>query len=250
MNKKIIAIGGGEIGRPGCQIETKIIDQEIIKLSAKKNPKLLFIPTASSEADLYIETVKRYFGKILGCKVDILYLLKTKVTKKQLAAQILNTDIVYVGGGNTAKMMRLWRKRGVDRLLLQAYKKGIVLSGLSAGSICWFKAGQSDYKKEKNPQAAYARVLGLNLINALHCPHFDVEKERHEDLKITLKKTKDVAIVLDNCCALEVIDDKYRVIVSKKTAKAHKIYWKDNHYYKDLIIRDNKFRLIKDLLNK
>lgn len=248
--KKIIAIGGGEIGRPGYKIETKIIDQEIIKLSAKKNPKLLFIPTASSESEAYIQTVKKYFGKTLGCKVDVLYLLKIKTTKKQLSDQILNTDIIYVGGGDTAKMMRVWRKNGVDKLLLKAHQKGIVLSGLSAGAICWFTAGQSDYKKVKNPEASYARVLALGLIKALLVPHFDLEKERHTDLKVTLKKTNSLAIALDNCCALEVIDDRYRVIASKKSAQAYKVYWKNNQYHQKLIIKDKNFQPLKELLVK
>lgn len=248
--KKIIAIGGGEIGRPGYKIETKAIDQEIIKLSAKKNPRFLFIPTASGESEAYCDTVKNYFGKKLSCQVDVLYLNKNKLTSKQLQAKILQTDIIYVGGGDTAMMMRLWRKHGLDKILLKAYRKGIVLSGLSAGSICWFASGQSDYKKMKDPKAAYARVSGLGLIKALHVPHFDVDKQRHKDLKVTLKKTNNLAIALDNCCALEVLDDQYRVIASKKSAQAYKIYWKNNKYYQVLLSQDKTFRPLKELLAK
>ena len=70
--KKIVAIGGGEIGSPGCLIETTKIDKEIIRLSGKKRPRVLFIPTASSDSDGYFETVKKHFGKRLGCEVDVL----------------------------------------------------------------------------------------------------------------------------------------------------------------------------------
>ena len=82
--KKIVAIGGGEIGRPGFPIETTEIDKEIIKLTSKKNPKVLFIPTASSDSESYYKIVKKYFGDKLGCKTDVLYLIKEKITKKEI----------------------------------------------------------------------------------------------------------------------------------------------------------------------
>jgi len=104
--KKLIAIGGGEIGRPGYPVETTKIDKEIIKLTNKPNPKLLFIPTASSDSELYFETVKKHFGKKLNCKIDVLCLLKEKLTLKQIKTKILTSDIVYVGGGNTALMLK------------------------------------------------------------------------------------------------------------------------------------------------
>ena len=133
--RKIIAIGGGEIGRPGVKNETLGIDREIIKLSGKENPKLLFIPTASGDALGYIESAQNHFGKKLGCKIDSLELIIKKYSKKEISDKILNSDIIYVGGGNTLKMMKVWRKFGVDALLEKAMKKGIDLSGLSAGSL-------------------------------------------------------------------------------------------------------------------
>ena len=134
--KKIIAIGGGEIGRPGYPIETTKIDKEIIKLTNKINPRLLFIPTASSDSELYFDCVTKHFGKKLKCKVDVLYLLKESPNLKEIKQKILNTDIIYVGGGNTALMLKTWKKYKIDKLIKQAYDKGVVLSGLSAGSIC------------------------------------------------------------------------------------------------------------------
>ena len=74
--KKIVVIGGGEIGRPGYPVETTKIDKEIIKLTGKKKPKLLFIPTASSDSELYVRCINKHFGKLLGCKIDVLYLIK------------------------------------------------------------------------------------------------------------------------------------------------------------------------------
>ncbi len=248
--KKIIAIGGGEIGRPGFKIETKEIDEEIIKLTGKKNPKLLFIPTASSDSRSYYEVVKKYFGKKLGCKTEILYLIEEKLKKKDIENKILNSDIIYVGGGDTLKMMKLWRKLGVDRTLIKAHEKGIVMSGLSAGAICWFSFGNSDSRKFKNPNADLIKVKGLGLVKALFCPHYNIEEKRETELKKMMQKTSGVAIAIDNSCAIEIINDKYKIISSKKTAGAYKVYWKKNKYHKDIIKKEKHFKPLKNLLLK
>ncbi len=248
--KKIIAIGGGEIGRPGFPVETTAIDKEIIKLTGKKNPKLLFIPTASSDSEGYYKTVEKHFGKKLGCKVDVLYLIKEKLSKKEIRDRILKSDIIYVGGGNTLKMMKIWKKTVVDKILIKAYEKGIVMSGLSAGSICWFKYGNSDSKKFADPNADLIKVKGLGLINALHCPHYNIEAYREPDLKKMMQKTSGIAIAMDNCCALEVINDEYRIIASKSTANAYRVYWKAGKYYKEVIIKEKKLKSLKELLIK
>ncbi len=75
---KIVAIGGGEIGRPGYPVETTVIDNEIIRQTGKTNPHLLFIPTASSDSTSYYEVVKKHFGDDLGCFTDVLYLIGEK----------------------------------------------------------------------------------------------------------------------------------------------------------------------------
>ena len=247
---KIVAIGGGEIGRPGFPVETTKIDKEIIALTGKKNPRLLFIPTASSDSESYYEVIKKHFEKRLGCKTDVLYLIKEKLTQNQIKEKIFSSDIVYVGGGNTAKLMKVWKKTGTDKILKQAGEKGIVLSGVSAGSICWFKYGLSDSKKFNNPKAGMIKISGLNMINAMHCPHYDFEKHRQEDLKKMMKKTSGVAIAIYNCCALEILDEKYRIINSKKDAKAYKVYWKNNKFYQEVISQEKEFKSLAEILKK
>jgi dipeptidase E len=232
---KIVAIGGGEIGRPGFPIETTKIDKEIIRLTGKSKPKLLFIPTASSDSEGYTTVVEQHFGTNLGCKVDRLFLLKQKLSRKEIENKILNADMIYVGGGNTLKMMNVWRKYGVDKLLVNAAEKGVVLSGVSAGAICWFRSGSSDSRRFTNPKADLIKVTGLNLVHALFCPHYDSEKDRKQDLKRLMKKTSGIAIAIDNCCAIEIIDNTYRIISSKKTANAYRVYWKDGKYYEEIV---------------
>jgi dipeptidase E len=253
--KKIVAIGGGEIGRPKenggfYPVETKAIDKEIIKLSGKKKPLLLFIPTASSDSEGYSKVVEKHFSKF-SCKVKALNLIKEKLSKKEIEKKVLSADIIYVGGGNTLKMMMIWRRLGVDKILEKAMKKGIVLSGLSAGAICWFSYGNSDSRKFTSSSSKLIKVKGLGFVDALCCPHYDVEKARQKDLKRMTKSTnKIISIALENCTALEVIGDKYRIIKSKKSAKAYKIYWKKNKYYNEIITTSNEFLPLKDLLEK
>ncbi len=248
--QKMIAIGGGEIRRPGYKVETLSIDKEIIKLSGKKNPKLLFIPTASSDSEGYCQVVQKHFGKTLGCKVEHLLLLDKKLTKKTIKEKVLSADIIYVGGGNTLKMMMLWRKLGVDLHLKQAHLNGVVVSGLSAGAICWFRQGESDSRKFNNPEAPYTRVRGLGLIKMLLCPHYDAESERRADLKMMMKNTSGTAIALENCCAIEIIDDMYKIIASKKSANAYRVYWFKGKLREELIEKSSQYKPLKELISK
>src|ERR1700756_6648 len=148
MPKAIVAIGGGEIRPRG----TAPIDREIIRLSGKKNPRLLFIPTASLDSERYWKGIQQYFGEFLKYKPDVLFLIKEQPSKEQIKKKILSADIVYVGGGNKLRMMHVWRRLGVDKLLWSAYENGTVLSGISAGSICWFDSGHSDSMSFYNPR--------------------------------------------------------------------------------------------------
>lgn len=201
--KKIIALGGGEMGRPKKEggfypMETIAIDKEIVVSSGKKHPKLLFIPTASSDSESYFDVVKKYFSK-LGCSVSALYLIKDKLSKREIERKILSSDIIYVGGGNTLKMMIIWRRLGVDKILKKAHNKGIVLSGISAGAICWFKFGNSDSRLFTSNTKQLIKVTGLGFYDALICPHYDEEVHRQKDLKRMMKKTpKIVAIALES----------------------------------------------------
>lgn len=242
---KIIAIGGWEL-REKSTLE---IDKEIITFSGKKKPKILFIPTASSDAEGYFHGIKKYFEDV-WCKVNVLYLIKETPTKKEIQEKILAADIIYVGGGNTLKMMNVRRKLGVDKALEKALKKNIVLSGLSAWSICWFTYGNSDSRKFTSKSTQLIKVKGLDFIHALHCPHYDIEIHRQEELKRMMKKSPLVAIALENDCAIQIKNNEYRIITSKKWAKAYKIYRKKNQYYKEELQQKKDYMPIIDILKK
>jgi dipeptidase E len=224
MPKTIVAIGGGLIRTRG----TEPIDREIIRLSRKKHPRLLFIPTASSDSEEYWEQVQEYFGGFLQCKTDVLFLIKERPSEETIERKILAADIVYVGGGNTLQMMRIWRRLGVDRLLLAAYEKGTVLSGISAGAICWFDSGHSDSMSFSNPRKwEYIRVRGLGLVHGILCPHYNsttLGVPRRKHFRDMIQKTGGTGIALENNCAIVFIDGRFYRVISSKTARAYRVY--------------------------
>lgn len=173
----IVAIGGyrKDRGKNGEPFDTPIkIDRQIVELTGKQKPKALFVSTASSDSEGYTEAWKKIYEDKLGCTVDVLRLIKEKPMPSEIAAKIRQADIIYVGGGNTLMMMNLWRRLGVDELLREAYERGAVCCGASAGSICWFEYGVSDSRQFKNKRShEYIRVKGLGILKGLHCPHYD-----------------------------------------------------------------------------
>jgi len=225
MARAIVAIGGGEIRTRG----TAEIDREIIRLSNKKHPKILFVPTASSDSERYWKHFSEYFGNFLECRADVLFLVNEPPSAQQIERKILSADIVYVGGGNTLFMMRLWRRLGVDKILKAAYEEGVVMFGISAGAICWFDSGHSDSMSFYHPREwDYINVKGLGLINGVHCPHYNSRTRgvpRRKAFREMIRKIGGTGIALENNCAIEFIDDRfYRVISSNGCSRAYVLY--------------------------
>jgi len=250
MPKTIVAIGGGKIATR----QTLPIDREIIRLSKKKNPSLLFIPTASSDSEIYWTQVRKYFGGFLKCKTDVLFLMKEKPSREQIRSKISAADIVYVGGGNTLQMMRIWRRLGVDKLLVAAYKKRTVLAGVSAGSICWFDSGHSDSMSFYNPRKwKYINVKGLGLIPGIHCPHYNGRTggiPRRKNFQEMIQKTGGTGIAIDNNCAIEFREGRvFKVLVSKPRAKAYRVFKRQREVVEEQIASDSSIRRYSRLIS-
>ena len=135
--RQIIAIGGGGFGRT---VNKNHIEQYIFDQSSKSNPNILFIPTASAEPPDYINNFYKVFDK-LSCNPNHLSLFKRTPDLKTLFS---SQDIFFIGGGNTKSMLAVWREWGIDKLLREAYINGKIMSGVSAGAICWFEKGITD----------------------------------------------------------------------------------------------------------
>ena len=244
--RKIVAIGGGEIR----ELETTAIDKRIIELTGKSRPKALFIPTASGDAAGYVETFQACYGKEFGCQTRILKLTQDPPAFEEMSAVVLDSDLIYVGGGNTYRMMKIWRRLGLDAVLAEAASRGIVLSGLSAGAICWFKYGHSDSRSfSSNPEWNYIRVSGLGFINAVYCPHYHFEKREDAFLQMIAKRGG-IGIACDNNAAIEIVGDHYRVLSSAPHAKAYKLFKHNGQVIVAELPQDSEYTPLADLLKR
>jgi len=210
MKKQIFVMGGGGFTRDN---HLKL-EKYLVSLCSIKNPKVAFLPQASNESRDYILKFYQSFLS-LGAQPSWVSLFgRVEPYWKDL---LLNQDIIYVGGGNTRSMLALWREWGVDTVLREAYDRGIILTGLSAGMICWFKQGITD------SVWPLGVVEGLNFIEASACPHFDTETER-QDFYINSVASKTVVpgyALYDDVGAL-FIDGKFAKAVKTKTGKKAK----------------------------
>jgi dipeptidase E len=164
--RQIVAMGGGGFS---MEPENPLLDQYVLDLCGKRKPRVCFVPTASGDAEGYISAFHASFKK-LSCTPSHLSLFRSPVT--DLRSFILSNDVIYVGGGNTFNLLVLWRAWGLDRHLKEAWRRGIVLAGISAGSLCWFEEGVTDSFGELAP------LEGLGFLPGSHCPHYDGEKKR------------------------------------------------------------------------
>jgi dipeptidase E len=241
----IVAIGGGEIGGffngKNQPVETTFIDKTILSFVKHLRPRVLFIPTASFDSKGYSERfINHYAG--LGADCDILNLSDEKLTLRDIKRKIKWSEIIYVGGGNTLRMLQVWRKKSFDKLLISAFEDEKVFCGISAGAICWFKYGHSDSRRTSSNQG-YIKVKGLNLVNALAVPHYTNELERKLSLKNMMKNSSNVAIALDNCSAIIIKNNSCKIISSKSSSFAYRVYWKKKKFYEEKIKKNITYSL-------
>ena len=166
---RIVAIAGGDLKT------THKINQYIVALTKKENPNFLFIGTASCDAEEYISNIHDEFEP-LGCSVKELNIATKRYSENEIDYLLNHADIIYVGGGDTAFMMATWKKYRLDRKLKNLYLTDqAVLSGISAGAMCWFNCGHSDSSVFWNDDAVgYGWVNGLlDIFPYVFCPHYD-----------------------------------------------------------------------------
>ena len=250
--RTIVAIGGGENGRPGTAYETGPFDREIIQAAGKDDPRFLFIGLANPYANGYFQTMKKIYKGRYGCtRAD--HLTREDLRDPETARRKIEAaDIVYVGGGNTLRLMTDLRRTGTDRLLDAAYHRGAVMCGVSAGAICWCRYGNSDSRRFTSGSEQLIRVKGLGYLPVLLCPHYDAEPLRQTDLPRMMRRTYGMpAVALDNGAALEVQDEeRFRILTSLPGAKARCCYWKDGEFVLRELPVTGEYRPIRDLLRR
>lgn len=161
--------GGGFSMEP----DNPLLDDHVLDLGravrGRERPNVCFLPTASGDAPGYIASFYAAFAR----RAEASHLPLFIRTEADIEGFLLEQDVLYVGGGNTENMLAVWRVHGVDRVLRRAWESGIVLTGLSAGSLCWFETGTTDSFGELT-----ALSTGLGFLPGSHSPHYDGEPTR------------------------------------------------------------------------
>jgi dipeptidase E len=165
---QILALGGHGF-RPE-RLELRKLDELILELARQQRPRVLFVPTASAEDLSY--TLSVYTA--LSGRADVSHCPFFPWPPPDMRELVLSQDVIYVGGGSTANMLAIWRVHGFDVLLREAWERGILLCGSSAGMICWFEAGVTDsFRPELDGMQD-----GLGFLTGSACPHYDGEELR------------------------------------------------------------------------
>jgi len=212
--RQIIALGGGGFS---MEPDNPLLDLYILEQAKKVNPQICFIPTASGDSESYISRYYNFFNQ-QDCKPSHLSLFAPPT--RDLESFILEKDILYVGGGNTKNLLALWKEWSLDDILRKAWNQGVILAGLSAGSICWFEEGITDsYGDGLEP------IKCLGFLNGSNCPHYDGEIERRPAYhKLMESKKIQSGIATDDGVAIHYKEQGISKIVSSRpNAKAYSV---------------------------
>ncbi|MFP4343260.1 MAG: Type 1 glutamine amidotransferase-like domain-containing protein [Anaerolineales bacterium] len=200
--RQIIAMGHG-----GFSMEESLLDRYILDQTDKERPRVCFLAQASSESPDY--TIK-FYGAFARLGARPTHLSLFRLPTADLASFLLEQDVIYVSGGNTRSMLALWREWELDTILRQAWEQGVLLTGLSAGAICWFEEGVTDsVPGELGPLECLGYLAGSC------CPHYDGEPERRPAFHRLIGQGALLpGYGLEDGVALHVIDDQVEKVVS------------------------------------
>jgi dipeptidase E len=214
--RQILAIAGGGLekgdGPPPLM-------RYFLKLTDKEKPRVCFMPAASGDA---VGEITRWnqVMKEMPCepRVQKVYIASPKA--KSFDEELLKADAIYVGGGNAVNMLAMWQAHGIDKILRQAYERGIVLGGEGAGAICWFEQGLTDSRPGK-----LTPLDCLCLVKGSHCPGFDTDKSRKPTYHDWVKKgeIKD-GYAADHGVGLHFVDEKLvKVVSANEAGRAYRV---------------------------
>jgi peptidase E len=212
--QQIVAFGGGgfsmEAGNP-------LLDDYVLDLSRAERPRVCFVPTASGDADHYIVRFYRAFAAP-RCEPSHVSLFRRDRGAPDPAEQLLEQDIIYVGGGNVTSLLGVWRAHGLDEVMREAWNRGVILCGVSAGSLCWFAEALTMFVGPPAP------VQGLGLLPHANCVHVDAEPRRLDAFRELVADGMTPGYAAEDGAALHFVGtDLHRVVSSRPKAKAYRV---------------------------
>jgi len=202
VTRRIVACGGQQLYQPA-------LTRYVLGLTARSHPKILFLPTASGDDPAYLLT---FYQQLAGVSCAASHLALFSRTVADVEGLIRAQDVVMVGGGNTANMLAIWRLHGVEDALRNAYRDGTILTGWSAGCICWFEAGITD---SFTPDLGPLRD-GVRLLKGSACPHYDSEERRRPVYAREIAAGLPAGIALEDAVAARYDDERLVEVVSAR----------------------------------
>ena len=212
--RQILALGGGGFSMEGGN---PLLDDHALALTGVACPKVCFLPTASGDADHYIVRFYRAFpaGR---CQPSHISLFRRDGGASDLAAHLREQDLVYVGGGSLISLLGTWRAHGVDRVLRTAWEAGVVMAGLSAGSLCWFDHAVTAFHGES------CAVRGLGFLPYSNAVHYDDHPERRAAFLAAIADGMPGGYGTGDGAALHFIETELaRVVTSRPHARAYRV---------------------------
>ena len=196
-----------------------LLDEYVLSLTGVRRPRVCFLPTASGDADHYVVRFYRHFaGRCDASHVSLFRRDRGCGVEGDLAAHLLAQDLIYVGGGNVVSLLGTWRAHGLDDTLEEAWRRGVVLCGPSAGSLCWFAEALTAF------HAAPTRVKGLGLLPFSNCVHFDGEPARREEYRRFVGDGMCPGFAADDGAALHFRGTELeRAVSSRRHARAYRV---------------------------
>ena len=204
MEKRIIAIGGGDMKEK----TTIKIDEYIANLAkihaGDKRAYGLYIGTASHDFMPAFNTFRKTYTSVFDIKADCLLLENVETSDERIDEKISKADFIYVGGGDTLYMLKKWKERGLIEKLISAYERGVILTGRSAGAICWFETMYTDSEIMNGESEEYKFYDGLGVLKGVCSPHFNL---REEDLqKAMIDKNFASVYAIEDNSAIEFVN--------------------------------------------
>lgn len=209
--KQIIAMGGGGF----LMDETPLLDDFILSRARGSDSRVCFLATAAGDSDRMLVSFYTAFGP--RSRASHLALFRREVV--DIPAYLLEQDVIYVGGGNTANLLAIWRLHGVDEGLRRAYEAGVLLCGLSAGALCWFESGVTD------SFGLLSRFDGaLGVLPGSFSPHYDSDSRRRPIYQRLIAEGMLPGFAADDGAALHFVDGALaEVVTSRPHAAAYQV---------------------------
>lgn len=151
-----------------------LLDDFVLSLSGQEKPKVCFLPTASGDADHYVVRFYRAFAASV-CEPSHISLFRRETGVGDPREHLLSQDIIYVGGGSLVSLLGTWRAHGIDEILEEAWKAGVILCGGSAGALCWFSNALSGFHEGPSRE-----IEALGMLPWSCAVHYHEERGRRQ----------------------------------------------------------------------